>query len=77
MGENLFPVCMCVYRRACGASSSSQTIGWSTHVSMVPATGETGVSETMQQPLEWDQGSEALMSIVPMTGVSVGVRVSM
>lgn len=27
--------------------------------------------------LDWDQGSEVLLGIVPMTGVRVGVRVSM
>lgn len=43
-------------------------------MSVVPVNGETGVSETKQQPLEWDQGSEF---IVPMTGVNVCVQMSM
>ncbi|KAK4823317.1 hypothetical protein QYF61_000919 [Mycteria americana] len=64
-------LCACLCKGECGASSWSQTTGWSTSVSVVSATGETGVSETKQQPLERDQESKVLMSIVPMTGVSV------
>lgn len=71
--RDLNKLCLCVYRRVCGASSWSQTTGWTTYVSLVSATVETGVNETKEQLLEWDQESEVLLAIAPMTGVSVGV----
>lgn len=41
----------------------------------MPVNGETQLSETKCQPLGWDEGLEVCGSIVPASGVSVGVQV--
>lgn len=42
----------------------------------VPATGETGVSQTKCQPLGRDQVIGAHVSVLPVTGAHAGVQVS-